>query len=399
MRPMRNGIHTVWAAQTVAMAVGLLVGVVATVELSPGERGLLALMLQTGTFAGLLIQRGFAQPLLSEPNFAGENGKKVAFYLVSRNYPSFALVLFFGTMCAISGYIEVALYLVILAIHLVHVAVYDSTRAVSLAGIDRAHFYYTVAYLIGMMLCVIGLVVMDFSHPLSWYAAYLWVSIPAAIIIGLGFFRNRPQNLTDSDRSLIRRVSRRGFRLLPGLLANWFILHLEKIVIPLGLGLKQMGIYSSVSGFFDVFLWPLQVWLDGSLRGWAASYKKGIRPNKLPILVVLGTFALATAGTSVAVWFVVDNLFGSSYQEAKALIPLLALSTLFYGIFRASIALLVAGSNDKMASSLEVFVLVLMLLTLGVTVLSGDLTMLVWGRGFVFIFAAAVGLFFAKTRA
>ncbi len=321
----------------------------------------------------------------------GANGNKIARYFLFRNYPILILVISCGMLLFILENTEWALYSLALAIHLMHVGLFAYTRVVTLGGINKGHLYYMAASQIGLVAGVFVLVFWGSSVPLFWYSAYLWVSIPVAAIILLRFLRKNSGDYSELDRTIIGRVSGRGRRLLPGLLASWLVLNVERFLIPIGLGMRQMGIYASVVGFFDVLVWPLQVWLDGSLRKWTESYKRGEKPDAVLVLTALGIFGLLILATSVGVWFFVDSFLASSYQEAKILIPILAFSTAFYGAFRVATAFLVARSQDSVASTLEVSALGFLLVTLGVSSSIGDLAMLAWGRGLTFATAAAVG--------
>lgn len=391
MRFIPAGTKRVWVAQAIGAATGLSASIVATIQLLPDDRGLLAVMLQVGTVLGLVLQRGYSQPLLAESGFIGGAGSKIAHYFLIRNYPILILVISCGVLLFILGNTEWALYSLALALHLMHVGLFAYTRVVTLGGIDKGHVFYMAASQIGLIAGLFVLVFLGSPGPLFWYVAYLWVSIPVATIFLVRFLRKNSGDYSESDRIIIDRVSGRGRRLLPGLLASWLVLHVERFLIPIGLGMRQMGIYASVVGFFDALLWPLQIWLDGSLRKWTVSYKRGEKPDKVPVLTALGILVLATSVTSVGVWFFVDTFLAISYQEAKNVIPILAVSTLFYGAYRVATAFLVAKSHDSVASTLEVSTLGVLLVALGLTSSFGDLAMLAWGRGLTFFAAAAVG--------
>src|SRR5699024_2518786 len=80
-------------------------------------------------------------------------------------------------------------------------------------------------------------------------------------------------------RAEARGLRRRGWILLPSEFSNSAMLHSDRLLLPILSSSAELGLYVTVATVLEMATWPIQQWVDASLRGWS----KAFRSRRFPI--------------------------------------------------------------------------------------------------------------------
>lgn len=341
-RPQRVTVYFL-AAQVIAGTGALAVNVLSARGLGPEGRGQIALWLQIGVVAGVLILGGAdrAYPAVADhPTLAGAVRD---LHRVIR--PGMAMVALAGA--AVAGWLllhggsdgwAAAATILVAAGSAIGAAVRSASAA---SGHARPFLVSTLA---GQGLLIGGcvtLLVLEATSPAVWLTVYGTALIFAFMLAA------RPAGTTGTDLTKVRRM---GHRLAMSTAASIVMMRADRLLLPALAGYAQLGIYGTVATITEMISLPVQAWVDSHVPAWRKAHLAGtLRRGR--ILSLAAVYAL-TAATSVTLLLraLVVPMLGEAYRPAVALVLPLAAAAGCYAISRVGVGLAVATGRPGTAA-------------------------------------------------
>lgn len=189
------------------------------------------------------------------------------------------------------------------------------------------------------------------SDAVMWMMVYL-----ASGIVPLGIWLSTlraPRSPIRLPQSEVRRLRRRGWRLLPSDFGNTAMLRSDRLLLPFLGSPSELGMYVTVATVMEMAAWPIQHWADASLHRWSqtpTSTSALYRRIVPPALIVMTLTALALSGVA---YLMVTRLLPPSYGPSVTVILPLAVASVVYGYSRIQQSLLIARGASSSVSVVE----------------------------------------------
>ncbi|QGU07270.1 hypothetical protein COCCU_06660 [Corynebacterium occultum] len=349
----RMAAITLVAGQVLAAAAAFLVNLLAARVLDPAPRGDLAFALQLSYFFSVLAVMGLERPYMATR--AGS---------FNSEYRSFARMVLPGTIAvipliflvtAVSPFSFSWLWLGA-AVLTAYVVLNSLTLAVRVAYVSSRNWkQFALNAIAAQLIIVLGAGVLTFLEvrdPILWMGIYALSGLPALFLLWMAW-RTGPviNSPTLIEQKLLRR---RGWILLPSTFSNMAMLRADRLLLPVLSSSAQLGLYVTVATVMEMATWPVQQWVDASLRQWAQS--PGM-PTKFIRHLMFRSFLLLTllsALLGVAAWVMVETFLPDSYQAAKAVILPLAVASVIYGMTRVQEGILIAFGAEARVAVIEI---------------------------------------------
>ena len=207
----------------------------------------------------------------------------------------------------------------------------------------------------------LSLVLLGVNDPVIWMWVYVGSTIPAVLILIFSPRTGVSSPLTGEGassqltRAEARGLRRRGWILLPSEFSNSAMLHSDRLLLPMLSSSAELGLYVTVATVLEMATWPIQQWVDASLRGWS----KAFRSRRFPIAklfaqcvaLLIGIVTVLGAAAYAMIVFVLPD----SYLPATVAIPALAVSAVVFGVTRVQQGLFIAADAPGTVSTIEVF--------------------------------------------
>ncbi|RBP66969.1 O-antigen/teichoic acid export membrane protein [Brevibacterium sanguinis] len=341
------------ASQVLAAGGAVLVNLLAAVVLDPAARGDLAFALQLAYFLSVFAVMGLERPFI-----AARTG------VFGAEYRIFARLVVPGTLVvlpvaivatAVSPFSTDWLWMGAIAIT-GYVALNSLTRAVRVAYVSSRNWKrFTLNAIATQVVIIAGaglLVLLDAGDPVLWMWVYVLSVLPAVVLLGLAL---RSGSLTAAPgRQETRELRRRGWVLLPSEFSNTAMLRSDRLLLPALSTSAELGLYVTVATVLEMATWPVQQWVDASLRGWSTSARS--LPRMAARLIARCVLLLTVAATALgtAAYVMIVAVLPESYLPATAAILPLAVSAVVFGITRVQQGLLIAAGAPGPVSVIEI---------------------------------------------
>lgn len=340
------------ASQVLAAGGAVAVNLLAAFVLSPAGRGDLAFALQLAYFLSVFAIMGLERPFI-----AARSGG------FGTEYRVFSKMVTPGTLCILPVVVLAAmfspfstdwLWLGVIAIA-GYVALNSLVRALRVAYVcSREWKWFTVNAVATQVIIVIGamlLVLFKVDDPVLWMWAYAASALPAVALL---FLVPRSWKPATPSREESRGLRRRGLVLLPSDFSNTAMLRSDRLLLPVLSSSAALGLYVTVATVLEMATWPVQQWVDASLRSWSTSFSS--RP--LPVVRLIGGSLLLLAVFAgllgAAAWAMILFVLPESYLPATTVIIPLAVSAIVFGLTRVQQGLLIAADAPGTVSIVEI---------------------------------------------
>ena len=339
-------------AQIVAAGGAVAMNLLAAVVLDPSARGDLAFALQLVYFLSVFAIMGLERPFIAT-RFGGfgDEYRRFARLVLPGTVAILPIAVLATTVAPFStrwlwaGAIAIGGY----------VALNSLVHAVRVAYVcSREWKWFALNAIATQAIIVAGalsLVLLGVNDPVIWMWVYVGSTIPAVLIL---IFSPRVAASPPLTRAEARGLRRRGWILLPSEFSNSAMLHSDRLLLPILSSSAELGLYVTVATVLEMATWPIQQWVDASLRGWS----KAFRSRRFPIarlfaqcvaLLIGIVTVLGTAAYAMIVFVLPD-----SYLPATVAIPALAVSAVVFGITRVQQGLFIAADAPGMVSTIEI---------------------------------------------
>src|SRR5699024_8717862 len=340
-----------------AVAMNLLAAVV----LDPSARGDLAFALQLVYFLSVFAIMGLERPFIAT-RFGGfgDEYRRFARLVLPGTVAILPIAVLATTVAPFStrwlwaGAIAIGGY----------VALNSLVHAVRVAYVcSREWKWFALNAIATQAIIVAGalsLVLLGVNDPVIWMWVYVGSTIPAVLILIFSPRAGASPPLTRAGasspltRAEVRGLRRRGWILLPSEFSNSAMLHSDRLLLPILSSSAELGLYVTVATVLEMATWPIQQWVDASLRGWS----KAFRSRRFPIArlfaqcvaLLIGLVTVLGTAASAMIVFVLPD----SYLPATVAIPALAVSAVVFGITRVQQGLFIAADAPGMVSTIEI---------------------------------------------
>lgn len=236
-----------------------------------------------------------------------------------------------------------------------YVAMNVLVRAVRVAYItSRAWQPFVVSGIVTQLVIVAGAVLLalgGIDDPLWWIAVY--IASGSAPLVLLVFSLRNPRADDGLPPWEIRSMRRQGIRLLPASLGNTAMVRSDRLLLPILGTSADLGIYVTVATVMEMATWPIQQWVDVSLRKWSMSVENvGAQFTRL-IVGGIGLALAVSVSLGALTYVVVTSLLPSSYGEAVTVIVPLGIAAIFYSLTRIQQGVLIALGASGTVSLVE----------------------------------------------
>ena len=340
------------AAQILAAGGAVAVNLLAAVVLSPAGRGDLAFALQLAYFLSVFAVMGLERPFIASRSGA-----------FGTEYRVFARMVTPGTLCVLPiAFIAAALspfstrwmWLGVIAIA-AYVALNSLVHALRVAYVcSREWKWFAVNAIATQLIIVVGavlLVLIGVNDPVVWMWAYAASAVPTVVLL---FVAPRPPKHLEPTRAEKRGLRKRGWVLLPSEFSNSAMLRSDRLLLPILSSSAALGLYVTVATVLEMATWPVQQWVDASLRSWS----QGFSSHSFPVVRIIARSVLllvaSAAVLAVAAYAMIVFVLPESYAPAAAAIIPLAISAVIFGITRVQQGLLIAADSPGTVSVVEI---------------------------------------------
>lgn len=351
VRSARRVLGDFLAAQLVTGLGALAVNVLSARSLGPGGRGQVALFLQLGVTAGVVllagVDRSYPASVTSRPTLGG----------AVRDLRGLAL-----PGIALTGGVAAAVAVVLLVLHRPEAPAVAATAlvavgsalgsafraAASVSGTSRPFLVATVAGQSALTIVGGAFLVISVTAPALWLTAYGLCLLGPFLIMG-----NRGRRIAahPQDHLTARRI---GWTLVPSTVAGMVMLRSDRFLLPVLAGYSALGVYGVVATFTELISLPVQAYVDSHIPAWQRAHHAGTL-SRARVIAVAGVYAaVATVVGTVTIRAVVVPLFGSEYRAAIALVFPLAAAAALYAVSRVGIGLALACQRARSVAAVDV---------------------------------------------
>lgn len=350
---VRTAAVVLVGSQILAAGGAVVVNLLAAVVLSPAARGDLAFALQLAYFLSVFAVMGLERPFIAARSGGFETEYRVFARLVAPG--TLALLPIVLLAVAVSPFSTSWLWMGAVAI-MGYVALNSLTRAVRVAYISSREWKrFTLNAVASQGIIIAGaalLALLGADDPVLWMWVYVLSVLPALVLLGMAL---RSRTLTESPRKgEKRKLRRRGWVLLPSEFSNTAMLHSDRLLLPVLSSSAELGLYVTVATVLQMATWPVQQWVDASLRRWSRSgglpLFRSVRLFGQCLLFLVVASALLGSGAYAMIVLVLPQ----SYLPAVAAILPLGGSAVVFGITRVQQGLLIAADASGVVSTVEI---------------------------------------------
>lgn len=338
-------------AQVLAAGVAFLVNIFTAWAMNPSGRGDLAFFLQicyTLTYVALLG--------LERPFMASRRGAFSALLVefVRMTLPGWLIAIVpigVGVAALVLGNPYLGAVGVLIGADLIGNAITHSVRVAYIGSRSWQHFVTNaVATQLVLLIGASALALSGVDSVVVWLTLYALTGVvsSATLVICMrrGAWRSRVPVIE------AKRLRVQGLKLLPASFGNSALLRSDRLLLPILSTSAQLGVYVPVAAIMEIAVWPIQQWVDTSLRDWGTAGHTPAQQRRL-VLRSVGVVLASTLALAAVAYVVVAYILPPSYRDAIALIPVLAIGTVVYGWTRIQEGLLVARGMTGSVSLIE----------------------------------------------
>jgi O-antigen/teichoic acid export membrane protein len=340
------------AGQIVTAAVAFAMNVMSARTMSPAGRGTLALLLQITYLLTVIALLGIDRPYVALRQVKFPTALTELRLLLRPGFVFAAASLLLGLGLAVSGHVALGISSMLVAVYLfgnIHV---QAIRSAFIASGTVKYFVITaLVSQLGLFAIGVLLLLTDVPNPNLWFLTYVIFSYTAVVIAWL----NRDPRVAGPVQSdpVLKTIRSQGLKLLPAALGNTAMLRSDRLLLPLLASTSELGIYAVVSTVTEMATWPVQQWVDASLREWNVSTSRSPSEGFRLMAKAAGFVAVLSLGFGGLAYVTVERLLPSAYHQSVVLIVPLCVAAIFYGMTRVQQGLLVAQGHAGRVSVVE----------------------------------------------
>ncbi|WP_018296184.1 lipopolysaccharide biosynthesis protein [Corynebacterium lubricantis] len=352
----RNAAIILVGSQLLAAVAALAVNMLAARVLDPSARGDLAYALQLTYFLGVFAMMGLERPFMASRTGSFNSEYRVFMRMVR---PGIHLVIPIAIVLALfspfsASWLWVGALLIGLYIGLNSMVV--GVRVAYVSSLDLKKFgFNAITSQIIIILGALLLTLLNVSNSVLWLVVYVASGIPALILMWTAVRRGEEPNWPSEAET--KALRRRGWVLLPSAFSNSAMTYADRLLLPILSSSAQLGLYVTVSTVIQMATWPVQQWVDASLRNWSKAMKESTAPIRGPILKLMGQSILLLIGFTVALSFatylMILYVLPDAYMAAMNVIIPLAVSSVVFGITRVQQGILISLGAEGRVSLVE----------------------------------------------
>ncbi|WP_143336613.1 lipopolysaccharide biosynthesis protein [Corynebacterium pacaense] len=339
--------------QLLAAVGALAVNLLAARVLDPSARGDLAYALQLSYFVSVFAVMGLERPFMASRTGAFNPEYRVFVRLITPG--TIAVIPCVVIATAFSPFSTSWLWVGagVIAVYVALNSLTMSVRVAYVTSMDWRRFGFNA--IAAQLIIIAGaglLVILGVSDPVAWMGIYAASGIPAVVLLWLAVRRGpEPEWPTDEQRRALRR---RGWVLLPSAFSNTAMMHSDRLLLPILSSSAELGLYVTVATVLQMATWPVQQWVDASLRRWSQT----MRDRSLSMgPLLLQSFLLLVAMSAimgVAAYLMILFVLPDTYRAATTVILPLAIASVIFGLTRVQQGILIALGAEGRVSAVEI---------------------------------------------
>ena len=337
--------------QVLAAGTAFVVNILSASVMEPDGRGYLALLVQITYVLSVLALLGVERPYVASRQTSFGQAVYELIRLVAPGNVILAVMAVIAIVLVMREQYAAALSLSLVALYLVGNV---GTRLIRTGYIASSRMPPFLIVSVGTQLILLALALALFlsknANPDSWFIAYGCSGLVAIIAIGYAVSRQGRPTIRRSEERIIRRD---GIKLLPASFGNTAMLRSDRLLLPLLASNAQLGIYIVVATTMELASWPVQNWVDASLKRWRGRDHTWASKARI-ILGVTAVTLIFAIGMGVVSLLVIRFTLDDSYAASEMLIAPLAFATIVYAATRVQQGLLIASGRHKSVSASEV---------------------------------------------
>lgn len=364
---------------------GAFIQVLLATTLPAAPRGVLALILESALVMAVIFRKGQDDPLLATPESLPRTRFLFALFPLREFAPLLALILAAGLVTIALGGTFIGAVLVLAVAFIVFEFVAYAARVHAYGGVP-AYFWLVFGFSQVLLIAFgIGMALTNSGTVLAWWFAYAAPGILLGPLLLVVARQGRWADRWAEGQGLLAQLKKAGLTLLPGVLASFLSLRIERFVLPALFGFGPLGAFVVVAGLLDLVSTPVRVWIASSLSRWTGQAQKVSRPETLKklFMLLLVSVPLITFLAFVS-WLFVERFLDETYSSAVAIILPLSISSMSHVVYLFARGLLISRGFYKVTRNLDVLFLSLLALTYAAVGLTLGFEEFAWSRMVVF---------------
>lgn len=337
------------AGQVLTAGTAFGLNILSASVMSPTERGTLAFFLQLAYTLTTLSLLGVERPYAASKSTSFGTALRDLAIITAWRRVMWPIGIALAVTLALTGNESSAL---LFGAALLYVGSNSWVRFVRIAFIASGEATIYLSTLLGshglLIITAVALRLADISDPLFWLSAY---AVSAGVALVVGIVKARGPTISNPSAELVADLRRRGVRLLPASFGNTAMLRSDRLLMPLLSSSAELGRYAVVATIMEVANWPIQQWVDSSLRRWSEAGTNRFR--KRMVVRVLASVLIGVCVMGAVAFATVSFLLPDEYASATNLVLPLALGTVIYSLTRVQQGLLVAQGRSWTVSGVE----------------------------------------------
>ena len=327
--------------QGLIVVLALAANIIAARTLLPAGRGALAFGLQVGFLLSFVLLLGSEKALpVVMPGTRIERGLASIWGLAWARAVAIVVIGIVATIGGLAVGLDGLGNLLVYGLPVAFLAVGSAMdRGLEAAAVNASRSQYTLAESLGsgvfILVFIVSLTLLDVTHPVWWVGAYGLAVLLVAGGLNVGLGRLSVAAVTNARHEPVAPSLRRtGYVLFPASLASFAALRSDRLILPLLGSTESLGLYVVVATLTDVATTPIDALSSVLLPRWRSQHLAGsLRPWSV-FVAVLAYLALAGAAAVVIGGAILGPVFGSEYEPARDLLPLLAVGSGLFALGR-----------------------------------------------------------------
>lgn len=190
------------------------------------------------------------------------------------------------------------------------------------------------------------------TNPVVWVLAAVASGVAPLSSICASIVKSRRTPLLSVKDQ--HRVRSEGLRILPGTLGGKALLRADRLLLPVLGSLTELGLYTTVATVMEMISWPVQQWVDLSLRSWRQK-GRDIRHGLVRIFIRVTVFSVGGAFIAgIIVMYILLYVLPEAYIGAAVVIIPLGVATVLFSWTRVLQGVLIALGAPGRSSGAEV---------------------------------------------
>lgn len=347
----RNATAILLLNQLIAAGAAVLVNILAARVMEPAPRGDLAFALQVSYLLTVAALMGLERPFMASEHgqFSGQYKK-----FTRLTSPGYAIVgLAVVAMLFIPGLVPA--YSVLIFGAAVFVVMNMLVRGIRVAYVTSRAWKPFVTNGIGsQVIVVLGAITLSIAGvgaPEWWMCIYVASGLVALTLLAIAV----ASGSRDAWKStaLKRDLRLQGVRLFPAAIGNTAMVRSDRLLLPILGTSADLGLYVTVATVMEMAVWPVQQWVDVSLRRWSAAGGGVVRMLGKLILIGIVLSGAVSAVLGFAAYLVVTLFLPTSYGPAVSVIVPLGIASMLYAMTRIQQGVLISLGATGSVSIVE----------------------------------------------